>query len=255
MMSLAAKSASGTRGRIVTKNSARRSITAAGPRQANTTAAAHQKLDVSNAKSAGPRLRSVRTTIPKLQSDHVIAKRHVKLSESSHDGDQHHHPVNESLEAKKKLQRCIGMVRSFVRFTGAKKLREESFADADQNAGFTPSIEATYKLDPDHKAVPSRVSAHVQRHVAHMLDNYTYDAESAPKYSRALAACVTDAMKQLDLPRYRFVVNVTIGGNSGQAFGLTSRCLWDDQRDNYATIPFRGKDYFIVITVHSVYLD
>ena len=253
-MSSTAASTSGYRGRIVTKNSARvRSITAAPSRPSNQSSVTPKpKHDVSAAKSAGPRFRNVRTTDARLHSDHV-AKRQAKISESSHDSYQQ--AVDSKQEARKKLQRCVNLVRSFVRFTGAKQLREQTFMEDDALPGFTPTTEPTYKLDPDVRPNPTRIESYVQRYVTPMLNNYVYDAESASKYSRALAASVTDAMKHMDMPRYRFVVNVTIGGKCGQAFGLTSRCLWDDKRDNFATIQFKGKDYFIVITVHAVYLD
>ena len=228
------------KGKIVTKNN----------RRAHTIAPAghgHQKalskVSVGSNKSA-PRMRTTKTTDPKL------AARKKKESESQNDPSL----KPEVVEARKKLQRIIGMVRSLVRFTGAKKENDAS-SSASAPVGFRRSIENTYKVEPERRFRPPYIAKTVRRTIAPMIEHYTYDSAKASSYSRALAASVIETCKHLKLDRYRFVVNVVIGGGDGQSVGMSSRCLWDENYDNSLTLNFQGKDCFIVITVHAMYMD
>ena len=147
----------------------------------------------------------------------------------------------------------FNMVRSFVRFTEGKAAAKN--IESDVIPLFTPSVEPTYQLEPEVKVIPNMIRTEVQKAVGNMMKSYEYEAKNAPKYSRALSSVVSDTMKRLQLPRYRFVVNTLIGEDMGQDFAHASRCLWDEKRDNHVTIEFKGKGYFVVITVHAVYYD
>ena len=41
------------------------------------------------------------------------------------------------------------------------------------------------------------------------------------------------------MPRYKLVVQVVIGEIKGQGLRVMSKCLWDDQFDNYATYTYK----------------
>ena len=48
------------------------------------------------------------------------------------------------------------------------------------------------------------------------------------------------SLADLDLPRYKIVVQVTIGERKHQAIQVASRCLWDSKTDNYASASFQN---------------
>jgi len=45
---------------------------------------------------------------------------------------------------------------------------------------------------------------------------------------------------ELNIPRYKIVVQVTIGEVKSQGVRVASRCLWDTESDNYASYSFKN---------------
>ncbi|KAK2170083.1 hypothetical protein LSH36_4g00006 [Paralvinella palmiformis] len=82
-----------------------------------------------------------------------------------------------------------------------------------------------------------------------------YSRVTAPNFSRALSTMVIDKMKDLELPRYKFVCNIMIGENKGQCFQYASRSVWNTATDNMATAEMKTAIFFAVATVHAVYLE
>lgn len=52
----------------------------------------------------------------------------------------------------------------------------------------------------------------------------------------AARAHVADA----DLPRYKIIVQVVLGEMKNQGVRVASRCLWDTDTDNYASVSFKN---------------
>lgn len=53
---------------------------------------------------------------------------------------------------------------------------------------------------------------------------------------------------ELDLPRYKIVVQVTIGEMKSQGVRVASRCLWDTDSDNYASYSFKNVSVWVFAT-------
>lgn len=90
---------------------------------------------------------------------------------------------------------------------------------------------------------------------ASQLDGETYSSEMSSRMSEILADLIRDRVKELDFHRYKIVCHVTIGSLAGQAMQLASRCLWDDQTDNYVSHVYQNSNLFAVVTVFGVYLE
>ena len=62
-------------------------------------------------------------------------------------------------------------------------------------------------------------------------------------------------VKELNIPRYKVVVQVTLGENKGQGVRVASRCLWDHKTDNYATLTYKNERYFACAVVFGCYTE
>lgn len=78
-------------------------------------------------------------------------------------------------------------------------------------------------------------------------------------YVLFLSDCVSQVVrarvKDLLIPRYKFVVLVHIGQLCDQSMQISSRCLWDSTNDTFATYSFKNSSLFGVGTVYAVYYE
>jgi hypothetical protein len=58
---------------------------------------------------------------------------------------------------------------------------------------------------------------------------------------------------ELDLPRYKFMVQVAIGEQRGEGARMGLRCFWDSTTDNYASDTYTNDSLFCVATAYAVY--
>jgi len=87
------------------------------------------------------------------------------------------------------------------------------------------------------------------------LDGETYEAVKCAQIAKNLTDMIRGRMKELPLPRYKFVCSVMIGQNAGQSVNVASRSIWNASTDNYASATFRNGSLFAVATVFAVYFD
>eukprot|EP00043_Microstomoeca_roanoka_P010371 m.98481 g.98481 ORF g.98481 m.98481 type:complete len:77 (+) comp14874_c0_seq3:480-710(+) len=64
--------------------------------------------------------------------------------------------------------------------------------------------------------------------------------------------CITTCA-ELNLPRYKFVVQGTIGEQRGEGAKVGARCLWDSDTDNLAQDVFVNDSLFCVVAAYGVY--
>lgn len=87
---------------------------------------------------------------------------------------------------------------------------------------------------------PSEAKAIAEKIVADTfneeLKDQTYDEDYAADWSTSISDKIRDAVTaNLNIPRYKVVVQTTIGQMRDQGIRVASRCLWDVSRDNYAS--------------------
>jgi hypothetical protein len=87
------------------------------------------------------------------------------------------------------------------------------------------------------------------------IADYKYDANQAKQFSVALAERVRNHMKQLPFPRYKIVIQVSIGQKKGQDLRITSRCIWDVQWDRHITITKETSDAYVTVTLFYIYTE
>ena len=63
------------------------------------------------------------------------------------------------------------------------------------------------------------------------------------------------ARAELNLPRYKFMVQVMIGEQRGQGIRTGTRAFWDNDTDNYASESFSNDSLFAVAVVFGAYFN
>ena len=61
--------------------------------------------------------------------------------------------------------------------------------------------------------------------------------------------------EKLKLPRYKLIVQVTIGQRKDQGVRITSRCLWDTSTDNYASVKFQNEYIWASAIIFGLYTE
>ena len=76
----------------------------------------------------------------------------------------------------------------------------------------------------------------------------------------SLSKNIADKIKEkckssMNIPRYKVIVQVTIGQMKDQGVKITSRSLWDTSTDNYATVCFQNEHIWASAIVFGLYTD
>mmetsp|Transcript_698 Transcript_698/g.1091 ORF Transcript_698/g.1091 Transcript_698/m.1091 type:complete len:96 (+) Transcript_698:232-519(+) len=77
--------------------------------------------------------------------------------------------------------------------------------------------------------------------LASELKNVNYTPKEALNRSKDLTSKLLSMLKGMGYPRYKFICQVNIMSNDGQAIRVASRCLWDPEQDNFATAIFKNE--------------
>lgn len=87
------------------------------------------------------------------------------------------------------------------------------------------------------------------------LGDKTYNPELTAQWTREISDEIKNRLKsELDLPRYKFVVQAIVGEQRGAGVRFGCRCFWDADTDGYAEDTFRNDSLFCVAAVFACYL-
>ena len=70
------------------------------------------------------------------------------------------------------------------------------------------------------------------------LKDKEYDHANAKSMAENISDQIKMAVKGLNIPSYKIVVQTVIGEISGQGVRVASKCLWDDSNDNLASFTY-----------------
>ena len=115
----------------------------------------------------------------------------------------------------------------------------------------------TYEMSPaaSERFYPSSVRAVCNSVLQRELLNKDYDEERVKDWIRSIGDSIKNEVKQLNVPRYKIIVQVTIGQAKDQGVSIASRCLWDVAQDNYASVNFTNNSLWANVMVFGVYTD
>ena len=86
------------------------------------------------------------------------------------------------------------------------------------------------------------------------LQGKEYDQNETGGWTKEIATAIKAKLKELKLPRYKFLVQVIIGEMKGAGVRCGCRCLWDQQTDKVAEATFQNDTLFCVAVAFGVYL-
>ncbi|GMH69773.1 hypothetical protein TrVE_jg4210 [Triparma verrucosa] len=89
-----------------------------------------------------------------------------------------------------------------------------------------------------------------------MVEDWYDDGEDFENLSKSIADKIRQRVKEtLNVNRYKLVVQVTLGQMKDQGVRITSRCLWDTQTDNYASIDYKNEFIWGSAMVFGLYAE
>ncbi|XP_050708069.1 dynein light chain Tctex-type protein 2B-like [Eriocheir sinensis] len=112
-----------------------------------------------------------------------------------------------------------------------------------------------YQMRPDlkDKFRPSVVREVIYNTLAEKLTGFVYNPDSAEEMATGISRVLLDKLKEMNFPRYKYVVSVVIGELRGEGVKVGARCLWDADTDNYSSNMFLAETFFCTATVFATY--
>ena len=120
-----------------------------------------------------------------------------------------------------------------------------------------PRVQNTYKMTPDENEFfpPIRVEKAVKATMERVLQDAVYEPENGGHLTEVLTEAVKAKVKALCHKRLKIVVQVVIWSRSGQSMEIASRCLWDADTDNFASVCYENESIFAVANIFAVYFE
>lgn len=145
---------------------------------------------------------------------------------------------------------------------------QETSSSVSDSGNTTDVILPTYILKPNEneKFYPSQVHKVVQEILSKEFDDAKIDekwiedwidfGDEFEDLTKDLADKIKNEIKlKLNLPRYKIIVQVTVGQRKDQGVRITSRCLWDTSTDNYASVNYQNEHVWVSALVFGLYTD
>ncbi|XP_064629632.1 dynein light chain Tctex-type protein 2B-like [Lineus longissimus] len=117
--------------------------------------------------------------------------------------------------------------------------------------------ENTYRVKPtdENKFRGYTIERAVMEVLEGRLENIKYDPIQAANLTKELSTSIRNKLKDLNFPRYKYVVNVVLGQNAEQSVAIASRNLWDPAVDNYAAVTYKNKFIFATAVMFAAYFE
>ncbi|CAG9783236.1 unnamed protein product [Diatraea saccharalis] len=81
-----------------------------------------------------------------------------------------------------------------------------------------------------------------------------YRTDQAPRWAKAIANAVRQRVQELDMKRYKIVVQTTILEMKGAGIKCGQRCIWDPETDDYIDDLFKNDTLFCYTIVYGIYM-
>ncbi|KAG0321290.1 hypothetical protein BGZ99_004031 [Dissophora globulifera] len=119
----------------------------------------------------------------------------------------------------------------------------------------TSSRRDSFSLRPTfmQKFRPQVATKFMQQIIQSHLQSKSYRAEEAQKLSKTIAEEIKSKLIELDLGRYKYVVNVVLGENHGGGARMDARCHWDQESDGSAQAFFTNDSLWCAAVAFAVF--
>jgi hypothetical protein len=125
---------------------------------------------------------------------------------------------------------------------GNRSTRQQKFQVmiAEENSGYT--IRPNFK----QKFRPYLVNKIIHQILQERLNGATYHPDTCSQWGREISDEIKLKLKDLQLPRYKYVVNVIIGEKRGEGVRIGARSFYDGDTDSMAQSTFMNESLFCV---------
>jgi len=132
-----------------------------------------------------------------------------------------------------------------------KKLRSRAYERRRLNGQLAPN----YRTEP--AAIPNQTTIYelMRRVVDGQLQGKSYTAARGRLLSVSLSDEIKTKLKELNYPRYKYIVMATIGENKDGGIKSVSRCLWNTDYDNTVSYTTQVNGLFCIVNVYYMYTD
>jgi len=115
----------------------------------------------------------------------------------------------------------------------------------------------TYRIEPDddYRFRPYKIQAKILEILVEELKGETYNPATVNELVKTVSRSVHQLMKNLQLPRYKIIMQTVITQKFDQLVRIASRCLWDQKTDNMLSVNYETKDMIAIVTVYAVYFE
>ncbi|XP_022123780.2 dynein light chain Tctex-type protein 2B [Pieris rapae] len=86
------------------------------------------------------------------------------------------------------------------------------------------------------------------------LSGRQYRSDQAPRWAKVIANAVRQRVQELDMKRYKVIVQTTILELKGAGVKSGQRCIWDPETDDYADDLYKNDTIFCYTIVYGIYL-
>ena len=137
----------------------------------------------------------------------------------------------------------------------AKRLTSRFFSGQSSSSRLSVplKVEPTYRMEPRTRVQVEKISPIVDKILQEKLEGHCYDSKICNTMCQSLSDEIKEKVKRLKFDRYKLVTHVLMGELRNQGMQVSSRCVWDDTCDDFATCNYQGKDLFCTVTVYGVY--
>ncbi|XP_066926344.1 dynein light chain Tctex-type 5-like [Clytia hemisphaerica] len=115
--------------------------------------------------------------------------------------------------------------------------------------------ENTFKIEPDRKCEVSNIKPMIEQILEDIFGSQAYDPYECGLLCKKASTAIKDAVKQLRMERYKYVVTVTCSQNVGQGVKQASRFLWDANRDNWVDATFTNTTLQAQAVLYALYYE
>ena len=121
--------------------------------------------------------------------------------------------------------------------------------------GGSEFFQNSYKLEPDRRFPVHEVEKIAEQVLKENLKDKEYERNNCSELCSSLTRLIQAKVKSIGLQRYKLITVVSIGEKKSQSARVASRCLWNENFDNYASVSFCGESLFAQATVFGIYLE
>lgn len=149
---------------------------------------------------------------------------------------------------------------SYAHSQGSRKSSQD--LSAGGGAGYSRiRLANTYRTEPNsdqEKFKPFKLEPKLYAVLEEALKEKKYDPNKSAQLTKELSQIVmreTRLLMNASSPRYKLVSHVLVGEMKNQDIRHGSRCLWDNNLDNFVSVVYKNSSLFAVATVFALYYE